>query len=151
VLQEDALRMVRVLRLLPYLLQLPCMLLRLLCDASCSLLLCLYPAPVLVAENLFLRKQLALYHERNVKPGRATNATRITFVWLGRWFDWRQALVIVQPAIFSTGIDKGFACSGAGNRVLDALHSRRSSEPSFVVWPTRTLHGAKSALPMNSC
>lgn len=76
--------MVKVLRLLPYLLQLPCMLLRLLCDASCYLLLCPCPAPVLAAENLFLRKQLALYHERNVKPGRATNATRITFVWLGR-------------------------------------------------------------------
>src|SRR5262249_759919 len=100
--------MVRVLRLLPHLLQLPCMLLRLLCDASSYLLLCLRPAPVLAAGNLFLRKQLALYHERNVKPGRATNATRITLVWLGRWFDWRQALVIVQPETFIRWHRQGF-------------------------------------------
>ena len=34
------------------------------------------PAP-LAAENLFLRKQLALYQEHHVTPRRATNATRI--------------------------------------------------------------------------
>jgi hypothetical protein len=32
----------------------------------------------LAAENPFLRKQLALYQERKVKPQRATDATRIT-------------------------------------------------------------------------
>jgi hypothetical protein len=32
----------------------------------------------LAAENLFLRKQLALYVERGVKPRRADDATRIT-------------------------------------------------------------------------
>jgi hypothetical protein len=31
----------------------------------------------LAAENLFLRKQLALYRERKVKPRRADDATRI--------------------------------------------------------------------------
>ena len=31
----------------------------------------------LAAENLFLRKQLALYEERQFKPARATNATRL--------------------------------------------------------------------------
>src|SRR5712691_9232049 len=92
--------MVRVLCLLRHRMPLTCTLLRLLYEASYYLLLCLRPAPVLAAENLFLRKQLALYQERNVKPGRATNATRITLVWLGRWFDWRQALAIVQPATF---------------------------------------------------
>ena len=34
----------------------------------------------LAAENLFLRKQLALYVERQVKPRRADDATRITLV-----------------------------------------------------------------------
>ena len=34
----------------------------------------------LSAENLFLRKQLALYMERQVKPCRATDATRFTLV-----------------------------------------------------------------------
>ena len=99
-LQEDVLRMVRVLRLLRHRMPLTCTLLRLLADASSYLLLCLRPAPVLAAENLFLRKQLALYHERNVKPRRAINATRITLVWLGRWFAWRQALAIGQPETF---------------------------------------------------
>jgi hypothetical protein len=79
-LQEDALRMVRILRLLRHLVQLTCTLLRLLYDASYYLLLCLRPASVLAAESLFLRKPFAMYQERNVKPKRATNATRITLV-----------------------------------------------------------------------
>ena len=73
----------------------------LLVDAACSLLLCLRPSTALAAENLFLRKQLALYQEREVKPRRATNTTRLALVWLGRWFDWRQALAIGQPATFT--------------------------------------------------
>ena len=40
-------------------------------------------APVtLAAEHLFLRKQLAMYQERDVKPKRATHATRFALVWL---------------------------------------------------------------------
>jgi putative transposase len=54
-------------------------------------------SPFLAADNLFLRKQLALAQERHVKPKRATNATRITLVWLARWFDWRQALAVAHP------------------------------------------------------
>ena len=73
----------------------------LLVDAAWYLLLCLRPSAALAAENLFLRKQLALYQEREVKPRRATNTTRLALVWLGRWFDWRQALTIVQPATFT--------------------------------------------------
>jgi len=38
----------------------------------------------LAAENLFLRKQLALYIERQVKPRRADNATRVTLVAVSR-------------------------------------------------------------------
>jgi hypothetical protein len=55
----------------------------------------------LAAENLFLRKQLALYQERNVKPKRAPNAACFALVWLSRWFDWRPALAVVQPETFS--------------------------------------------------
>jgi hypothetical protein len=51
----------------------------------------------LAAENLFLRKQLALYHERQVKPRRASDPLRLTLVLLARWFAWREALTIVQP------------------------------------------------------
>ena len=36
----------------------------------------------LAAENLFLRKQRALYLERKAKPARAHNATRLTRVFL---------------------------------------------------------------------
>jgi putative transposase len=83
-----------------HLCQLASMLLSLIVDAVCYLGLCLRPSPALAAENLFLRKQLALYQERQVKPRRATNATRITLVWLGQWFDWRRALGIVKPKTF---------------------------------------------------
>jgi transposase InsO family protein len=51
----------------------------------------------LAAENLFLRKQLALYLERQVKPRRANNATRLTLVVLAHFIEWRQCLTIVRP------------------------------------------------------
>jgi putative transposase len=83
-------------------------LLALLVDVSRFLRLCLRPAPVLAAENLFLRKQLVLYQERHVTPRRATAATRLVLVWLGRWFDWWQALAVVQPATFVRWHGEGF-------------------------------------------
>jgi hypothetical protein len=55
----------------------------------------------LAAENLFLRKQLAFYRERKIKPRRTDNPTRLTLVWLSRWFDWRNALAMVTPKTFS--------------------------------------------------
>jgi transposase InsO family protein len=70
--------------------------------------LCLRLPTALAAENLFLRKQLALYRERSSTPRRATPATRLTLVWLARWFDWRQALVIVQPATLIRWHRQGF-------------------------------------------
>jgi putative transposase len=54
----------------------------------------------LIAENLFLRKQLALFQERKVRPRRSTAATRTLMVLLSRFFDWREALVIVKPETF---------------------------------------------------
>jgi len=77
-------------------------------DAARFLGLCLRPSTALAAENLFLRKQLTRYQERNIKPRRATNATRLALVWLGRWFDWRQALAIVHPATFTRWHRQGF-------------------------------------------
>jgi len=85
-----------------------CLLLTLMLDAGQFLLLCLRPSPALAAENLFLRKQLTLYQERHTKPRRATNATRLALVWLGRWFDWHQVLAIVQPATFFRWHRQGF-------------------------------------------
>jgi len=77
-------------------------------DAVRFLQLCLRLRPTLAAENLFLRKQLALYQERHVTPRRATNATRFALVWLGRWFDWRTALAIVTPQTFTRWHRQGF-------------------------------------------
>src|SRR5450759_5571931 len=49
------------------------------------------------AENLFLRRQLALYIERGVKPRRIDPVTRIALTLLSRFFNWRDALVVVRP------------------------------------------------------
>jgi putative transposase len=51
----------------------------------------------LAAENLFLRKQLALYQERHVKPRRPDSATRVVLVLLSRLLDCRSLLTVVQP------------------------------------------------------
>src|SRR5450755_4977999 len=48
-------------------------------------------------ENVFLRRQLALYIERGVKPRRIDAATRIALTLLSRLFDWRDALAVVRP------------------------------------------------------
>src|SRR6201989_1990743 len=52
----------------------------------------------LAAENLFLRKQLTLFREREKKAMRTTPADRFVFSKLARWFDWRSALMIANPA-----------------------------------------------------
>src|SRR5205085_5756731 len=52
----------------------------------------------LVAENLFLRKQLVLFQERNQRAGQTTAADRFIFAKLARLFEWRGALIIVKPA-----------------------------------------------------
>ena len=51
----------------------------------------------LAPENLFLRKQLALYQERGVKPRRPDPATRVGLVLLSRLLDWRALLTVVRP------------------------------------------------------
>jgi hypothetical protein len=84
------------------------MLLSLIIDTLCYLGLCLRPSPALAAENLFLRKQLALYQELQAKPRRATNTSRLALVWLSRWFDWRSALSIVKPETFTRWHRQGF-------------------------------------------
>src|SRR5215471_9126047 len=52
----------------------------------------------LIAENLFLRKQLTFYREHQVRPRRLTNAARLSLVFWSRIFAWRSALLIVKPA-----------------------------------------------------
>jgi transposase InsO family protein len=100
--------MTRLTHLLHNLSQLAKTLLTLLIDVSRFVGLCLRPTPALAAEILFLRKQLALYQERNVKPMRATNTSRFILMWLARWFDWRKALAVVKPETFIRWHRQGF-------------------------------------------
>jgi putative transposase len=62
----------------------------------------------LAAENLFLRKQLALYQERRVKPRRADDATRLILAGVSRFVEWRPLLIIVKPETLIRWHRKGF-------------------------------------------
>jgi putative transposase len=100
--------MTRLMRFIHHLGQFICTLLMLFGNGLCYLLCRLRSPVALAAENLFLRKQLALYQERRVKPKRVTHATRLTLVWLARRFDWQQALAVVQPATLTRWHREGF-------------------------------------------
>jgi hypothetical protein len=67
-------------------------------DAFRWVLLLFRSAGALRSENLFLRRQLALYIERGVPPHRVDAATRVSLALLARLFDWRDTLVVVLPA-----------------------------------------------------
>jgi putative transposase len=97
--------------------------LRILADLVHFLCLGLRCRTSLAAENLFLRKQLAFYQERKVKPHRADNPTRLMLVLLSRWFNWRDALTVVRPTTFIAWHRKGFRLfwrwkSAAGRRPI---------------------------------
>ena len=62
----------------------------------------------LAAENLFLRKQLALFQERKVKPRRADDATRWTMATLSRMFPWGNSRMNVKPDTLIRWQRKGF-------------------------------------------
>jgi transposase len=69
----------------------------LLADLVGLALLAIRPRRSIEAENLVLRRQLALYKERAVKPRRIDAATRVSLAWWSRWCDWRSCLVVVRP------------------------------------------------------
>src|SRR5215469_9680200 len=62
----------------------------------------------LAAENLFLRKQLALFQERKVKPRRADDSARWMMATLSRMFRWGNSLVNVKPDTLIRWQRKGF-------------------------------------------
>src|SRR5215468_8292270 len=62
----------------------------------------------LAAENLFLRKQLALFQERQVKPRRANDSTRWMMATLSRMFPWCDALVNVKASTLIRWHRQGF-------------------------------------------
>lgn len=81
----------------------------------------------LAAENLFLRKQLAFFVERKVKPRRLNDAARITLVVLARSIDWRQLLVVVRPETLVRWHRQGF-------RLFWYWKSRRPGRPRIPVY-----------------
>jgi len=72
-------------------------LIQLFADMLCLCGLAFRSSRSIKAENLFLRRQLALYIERGMKPRRVDPVTRIALALLSRFFNWRDALVVVRP------------------------------------------------------
>ena len=70
---------------------------RLVEDAFRWVLLLFRSTESIQAENLLLRRQLALYLERGIRPRRIDPATRVSLAVLARLFDWRGALMVVKP------------------------------------------------------
>ena len=95
-LHRDTWIMPRLRSLLYKLVQLAYTLRLLLGDGIGYVRLCLRSLAARAAEKLCRRKHLALYQERQAKPQRVINTTRIALVWLSRWFDWYHALVIMH-------------------------------------------------------
>jgi len=102
--------------------------LNLVADLLHFLVLSLRSRSSLAAENLFLRKQLAIYQERGIKPGRTSHPTRLTLLWLSRCFDWRGALTVVTPRTFIHWHRQGFGLSGVQSAKLADRQFRRSSK-----------------------
>jgi len=73
------------------------MLLRLLVDLMALTALGFRQRRASAAEILVLRRQLALYTERGIKPRRIDAVTRISLALLSRFFNWQDALVVVRP------------------------------------------------------
>ena len=124
--------------------------LQLLADLVGLLALSVRPSRSRGAENLFLRRQLALYRERGIKAHRVDAATRVSMTLLSRLFDWRDALVVVRPVTL-------IRWHRAGWRLFWRFKSRRgrprfrwSCASSFGAGRLRIRSGAKSVLPTNS-
>ena len=66
-------------------------------DATGFATLLFRPTQSVQGENLFLRRQLALLKERGVQLRRIDAATRISLAILARFFEWRDALYVVEP------------------------------------------------------
>ena len=99
-------------------------------DVLQFLLLGTRSSAALKAENIFLRKQLALYLEREAKPRRATGATRLSIgstlaaFCMAECLDHRQARDI--PRLASEGFSVALAMEIEASR--QATIARRGSE-----------------------
>ena len=109
------------------------------------------------AENLFLRRQLALYKERGIKPRRIDTTTRMSLVFLSKLFDWRDALVVVRVlrnnSVRSELTDLGMAVASSGrDRGCPYSLPVVGGPPPFdyVIGQTGTLAGGRESLPAPS-
>jgi putative transposase len=97
------------------------------------LCLTLRSTSALEAENLFLRRQLALYVERGIKPRRIDSVTRIALTMLSRFFHWRDALIVVRPETLlrsaSRGMEVVLAAEIAAGTPADSL-AAASTDPA---------------------
>ena len=75
----------------------------------------------LVAENLFPRKQLALFRKRKARARRTTPPFRMVMIALARFFNWRDVLVIVKPESFLKWHRAGFRSFWRGSRASEAV------------------------------
>src|SRR6266852_3214828 len=73
------------------------MIARVFADLIGLLALAVRPRRSIEAENLVLRRQLALFKERGVKPRRIDAATRLSLAWLSWLCDWRSCVIVVRP------------------------------------------------------
>lgn len=74
---------------------------QLLADAAWFVILLFRPTQSLQAENLFLRRQLALFIERGVRPRRMDVAPRVSLAVLAKLYKWRGALVAARGLLLS--------------------------------------------------
>ena len=74
-----------------------CTVSRLLADVIGLLVLTARARRSIEAENLILRRQLALFKERGARPRRIDAATRLSLAWLSRLCDWRSCVIVVRP------------------------------------------------------
>jgi putative transposase len=85
-----------------------CILITTCAEAVRGLVLATRSHSALAAENLFLRKQLAFYQERQTRPRRLTDTGRFSLAMWSRLFDWTDALVIVKPETLIRWHRRGF-------------------------------------------
>jgi hypothetical protein len=77
------------------------------------------PRVALATENLFLRKQLALFQERKVRPPRAEDSTRWVVATLTRVFQRRDAPANVKPDTLIGWHRRGFRWDSIFSKELD--------------------------------
>ena len=105
----------------------------------------------LVAENLFLPKQLAFYQEHQIRPRRLTNAARLSLVFWSRFFQWKTALLIIKPATLIGWHRRAFRLFWKWkSRPSGRPDCRRAFGSSLRKWFAKIRLGVKSASPMSS-